>query len=158
MVITTTPLRQAVLKGTYKKIMETELGLLHDAAVRDDSKMVRHVYKLDKSALDVKWHGRTALHDAALVGSCDAITALLNLGSDPAIRDTDGKQPFQLADKLTRRHFRKWSRRNDQRYACCLMKTWLQQVKIRVPLMRKLIQTMHHMLNLQSWVVGNLVN
>lgn len=111
-----TSLRQAVLRSNYKKIVETELGLLHDAAVRDDPKMVRHVYKLDKSALDVKWHGRTALHDAALIGSCDAITALLNLGSDPAIRDTDGKQPFQLADKLTRRHFRKWSRRNDQRY------------------------------------------
>ena len=43
--------RQAVLKGDHKRITETELGLLHDAAVRDDSKMIRHIYKLDKSAL-----------------------------------------------------------------------------------------------------------
>ena len=131
------PQRQAVLKGAHKRVMETELGLLHDAAVRDDSKMIRHVYKLDRSALESKWHGRTALHDAALVGSCDAITTLLNLDQILSIRDADGKQPFQLADKLTRRHFRKWSRHNDDRYAVLFDETLISTAKARVLLMPK---------------------
>lgn len=114
----TSSLRASVLAGSYSALNSnyTEPGLLHDAAVRDDVRMVRDICRADRLALNALWHGRTALHDAALLGSLDAVAALLNLGALPSLRDADGRLPFELSDKLTRRHFRKWSRRNDMRY------------------------------------------
>ena len=42
--------------------------------------------------------GSTLLHEAAMSGTAETVTALLEAGADPNARDNDGKLPFYYAE------------------------------------------------------------
>lgn len=109
----TTPLADAALKGDLASVRAllargarlnaiSQAGTqpVHDAALGDNAEVIR---ELVKQGADVNARTRdeiqTPLHIAAAMGKMKAIEALVALGADLTIKDSEGRTPFDAAER-----------------------------------------------------------
>jgi ankyrin repeat protein len=71
---------------------------LHRMSRAGDIAAIKDILRDDPSTIDIlDMFGRTALHEAALIGGAKIVEYLLRLGADPNIQDKKGYTPLHFA-------------------------------------------------------------
>ncbi|GMF65055.1 unnamed protein product [Phytophthora lilii] len=112
---TLTVLQLAYMRDNFPVAHELEewgadvaLTPLHEAAAKNDTKMIK---KLLKTGADPNcvgeygytgMHRRTPLHWAAITGAIEAVNMLLDAGSDPDFQDIFGRSPLHWAARVNK--------------------------------------------------------